>query len=287
MLAKVLAHLPYLAAVAKHGSFSKAADEIALTQSALSYQIQKLEDKLGFKVFIRGKGSKIALTSKGELLVNEFNRLEKSFNVLLDDVQIHNKKKHFKISLPTDFGVKVITPLLPTFEKEGITLDLDLNDQVIQLQNSHFDFAIRNNQDEKGVEYLKLLSIENLVICSKQYAQTNNLNAPSDIKNEHKLIVRNKTNSKSWESIFSKNGNIFTHHQNKQLITNSFGMMESTLAGFGIAILPKYFVSDSNIKNRLSILGDVEPTTFYLAYQDSPVTKKWANHIKRILLSDN
>ena len=286
MLSKVLSHLPYLAAIAKHGSFSKAANEIALTQSALSYQIQKLEEKLGFKVFIRGKGSKIALTNKGDLLLNEFNRLEKSLNVLLDDIQIHKKKTRFKISLPSDFGVKVITPLLPIFEKEGITLDLELNDQVIQFQKSHFDFAIRNNKSESDVMYLELLSIENLVVCSKQYAHINNLETASDIKQEHKLIVRNKTKSKSWESVFNKKGSEFSNHQNKQLITNSFGMLESTLSSFGIAILPKYFISSSSVKNNLSVLSNVEPTTFYLTYQDSPVSERWANYIKKIILSN-
>lgn len=288
MLNKIISHLPYLTAVAKHNSFSKAADEIALTQSALSYQIQKLEEKLGFKVFVRGKGSKIELTRKGELLVDEFNRLEKGFNHLLGDIQIHQKKTNVKISLPVDFGVKVITPLLPIFENENIPLELDLSDDVISLKKSEFDFAIRNTRNEKGVAYLELLKIENVVFCSKEYADKYNLKTTSDIKQCHRLIVRNKFRSQSWEFVFQKIGGSFQTHQNKQLISNSFGMLESALASFGICILPKYFLSDLEKNKRIVVLEDaVKPTTYFIAYQESSVAEKWTRLIKKIILSNS
>lgn len=287
MLTKVISHLPYLAAVTKHNSFSKAAKEISLTQSALSYQIQKLEDKIGFKVLIRGKGSKIELTSKGEQLVGEFNRFEKSFDLLLDDIHIHQKKRKFKISVPNDFGVKVITPILPKFENEKITLDLDLNDSVAQLKKSNFDFAIRNNTNETDLIYIELLRTENIVSCSKQYAHKHGLKTSSDINKNHRLIVRHKTKSLSWESLFRTNKSNFSAHQNKQLINNSFGILESTLSGFGISILPKYFISGLENDNEIIVLGVAEPTQFYIAFQDSPTANKWAQIIKKIIISNN
>ena len=53
MIKSLLPYLPGFAAVAEHQSFSRAADELALSQAAVSYQIKQLEERLGFALFIR------------------------------------------------------------------------------------------------------------------------------------------------------------------------------------------------------------------------------------------
>ncbi len=65
-----LRHLRYFAAVAAHGSFSRAAENLHLTQPALSRQVKDLEDELGVPLFVRGKNS-VTLTAAGELFYDE------------------------------------------------------------------------------------------------------------------------------------------------------------------------------------------------------------------------
>jgi DNA-binding transcriptional LysR family regulator len=62
-----LRHLRYFAAVAAHGSFSRAAKQLHLTQPALSRQVKSLEDEIGILLIIRGQNT-ISLTSAGEAL---------------------------------------------------------------------------------------------------------------------------------------------------------------------------------------------------------------------------
>ena len=69
-----ISQLQSLAFVARHGSFSKAADELGVTQSAISQSIKNLEQKVDVKLFFRS-GKSIVLTSEGKKLV-----------VLADDV---------------------------------------------------------------------------------------------------------------------------------------------------------------------------------------------------------
>jgi DNA-binding transcriptional LysR family regulator len=64
-----LRHLRYFAAVAAHGSFS-AANNLHLTQPALTRQVKDLEDELGVPLFIRGTNA-VTLTSAGELFYEE------------------------------------------------------------------------------------------------------------------------------------------------------------------------------------------------------------------------
>ena len=60
-----LRHLRYFAAVAAHGSFSRAANQLHLTQPALSRQVKSLEDEIGVALIVRGQNT-ISLTSAGE-----------------------------------------------------------------------------------------------------------------------------------------------------------------------------------------------------------------------------
>lgn len=270
--------------MAKRASFSKAAEDIALTQSALSYQIKTLEQKLGFQVFVRGKGSKVELTTKGQALFSEYRQLEKRFNQLLDDIQIQQHKKFIKISAPVDFGVKILTPLLTKFEAAGLNLDLHLDDEVVELTHSEYDLAIRNNTNETSVSYIELTTVDNLAFCSEYYAQDHGLQSTRQIKDEHKLIVRNKQQSHSWQSVLCPQSIEFASHGNKQLISNSFGILQSALAHHGIGILPQYFLTDAMIKPHIRVLkGQVAPTHFYLAFQPSSVAEKWALQIKAIV----
>lgn len=65
-----LRHLRYFAAVAAHGSFSRAAKNLHLTQPALSRQVKDLEDELGVPLFDRGTNS-VTLTEAGEMFYEE------------------------------------------------------------------------------------------------------------------------------------------------------------------------------------------------------------------------
>ena len=83
MIKDLLPYLPAFAAIARAGSFSRAAAELALSQAAVSYQIKQLEGRLGFALFVRKQGSKIALTEKGSQLLGEYQRLARELDGLL------------------------------------------------------------------------------------------------------------------------------------------------------------------------------------------------------------
>src|SRR5256885_16805064 len=68
MLRMDLRHLRTIAAVARHGSFSKAAEELHLAQSAVSQQIRRFEQELGVEVFRRSSRS-VEIPSEGEVIL--------------------------------------------------------------------------------------------------------------------------------------------------------------------------------------------------------------------------
>lgn len=76
-----LRQLRYAAEVAKHQSFSRAAEALFVTQQTLSQQIRRLEDELGFPLFARST-RKVALTEKGAVLLREAERVLAALDAL-------------------------------------------------------------------------------------------------------------------------------------------------------------------------------------------------------------
>ena len=84
-----LRQLRYFAAVARHGSFTRAAEELHLAQSALSQQVRRLERELGTDLLVRGT-RRVELTEAGELALPRATRVDSEVEALrseLDDVR--------------------------------------------------------------------------------------------------------------------------------------------------------------------------------------------------------
>ena len=83
----LLEHLRFFYAVAENGSFTRAAQQLLLTQPAVSSQIRNLEERLGQKLFER-QGKRVRLTEAGEILYTQsrkiFQQLREAESVLND-----------------------------------------------------------------------------------------------------------------------------------------------------------------------------------------------------------
>ncbi|UWG95544.1 LysR family transcriptional regulator [Dehalobacter sp. DCM] len=78
--------LSYFIAVAKHKSFTRAAEECHISQTAISQHIVKIEDELGTKLFIRDKKS-VALTPSGETFLHEAYRVYNAYQQAIENTK--------------------------------------------------------------------------------------------------------------------------------------------------------------------------------------------------------
>jgi len=98
-------------AAARLGSFSRAAEELSLTQSAISQQLLKLEESVGQGLFMRnGKG--VQLTAAGELLYETVRETLASLSAGLDRIEPYKSKDSVLIACPPDFAHGWLTPRL-------------------------------------------------------------------------------------------------------------------------------------------------------------------------------
>lgn len=114
----------YLIALHKHGNIGKAADEVHISQPALSKFLQQQNQYYGEKLFVKN-GHKLQITEFGRLLLvyaEQFITLEESMNHELSLWQTHNNP--FKIAMPGGTGRYVMSIVIPKFSVSHPDVDL-------------------------------------------------------------------------------------------------------------------------------------------------------------------
>jgi len=151
--------------VAKRLNFTKAADELCITQPAVSKHIQEIENYFQLKLFDRN-GTKIKLTVGGEILLQYTNQIFTLYSNLEFELNTLNERHNGKLRIgaSTTIAQYVLPPLLADFHKKfadiTVTLMINNTEQIEQaLQNKDIDFGIIEGQSKntsfKYTEFIK------------------------------------------------------------------------------------------------------------------------------------
>ena len=155
-------------AAARLGSFTSAADELLLTQSAISRHVRNLEIDLGVRLFNR-HGRRLSLTLEGRdyLTVTEdaFDRISAATVAL----RRRRRADVFTVSMPPSVAAKWFTPRLAQFMEVHPTIDLRINAscKVVDFERDNVDVAIRYGRGNwLGVEAEELIREQVFPVCS-------------------------------------------------------------------------------------------------------------------------
>lgn len=132
-------------AVARLRSFRQAAEELAVTPTAVSHQIKALEDHCGVKLLERHP-QPIRLTSAGAQLFPAIRDGLDLFSSALASLEVSDAAaRKLRVSTTNAFAAKCLVPLLPAFHRlhPGIDLEVIGTDAVVDLQAGHADVALR------------------------------------------------------------------------------------------------------------------------------------------------
>lgn len=128
-------------AAARHGHFAKAAQELALTPTAISHQVRLLEDLLGCSLFRRFPRP-LRLTHQGEALFPVLRDGLDRFAQAIDGIKVPSQ--HLTVSSNHSFAMRWLMPRLSRLrDGTGIDLEIDADDRMVDLHAGTVDFAIR------------------------------------------------------------------------------------------------------------------------------------------------
>ena len=131
-------------AAARLGSFTAAARELSLSQSALSRQIQAIEQALGVALFTRD-GPRARLNADGERLAASARHALQQLDATVDELRAQRRRPRVRITTFASFASLWLMPRLPLFQVEHPDVDIavEASDRIAELDGSGHDVALR------------------------------------------------------------------------------------------------------------------------------------------------
>lgn len=127
-------------------SFTAAAEDLGLSKATVSKAIDRLEKKLGTRLFHRTTRS-LTLTASGQILAEKAAAILAAGEEAENTVQTESATTRglVRISVPMSFGVRHIPPLIPDFlaAYPGVQIEIDFSDAPVDLVRDGFDAALR------------------------------------------------------------------------------------------------------------------------------------------------
>jgi LysR family glycine cleavage system transcriptional activator len=170
-------------AVARHENFSRAAEELGMTQAGVSYQMKLLEERLGAPLFVR-KGRCMVLTDLGRRIAP---RVTEAFTVLGEAFAIARAENAsvLAITAPRTFATNWLSGRLGDFHiiRPDLAVRLDVADQMVDLASSEFDVAIRGlSAPAPGLVSHFLMRMPVTPLANPSFLATHKLQTPADLQ---------------------------------------------------------------------------------------------------------
>ncbi len=130
-------------AAARHGNFTRAAEELGTTQAAVSYQIKVLEERVGAPLFAR-RGRGVELTELGQRIAPQvtaaFEKLDEAFRA----ARIENETM-LTVSAPSTFATNWLSPRIGEFQlaRPDLAVRLRVSDSIVDFDAGEIDVAVR------------------------------------------------------------------------------------------------------------------------------------------------
>lgn len=139
-------------AVARRLSFSGAAEELFLTQSAVSRQIRSLEEELGATLFLRGTRH-VELTPDGKLLQTAVESILDRLDGTVRQIRSTRGRRVVNVTTFASFASLWLIPRLEAFQRAHPDMDIRVSahDQLVDLEDSEVDIALRYATPGRGV----------------------------------------------------------------------------------------------------------------------------------------
>jgi DNA-binding transcriptional LysR family regulator len=201
--------IPVFVAVVEQGGFSPAARALGISKSAVSKRINLLEQNLGVKLLHRTT-RKLSLTEAGEHFFEHAAIANNAAKDAQDAVaQLQGEPQgRLRINTPMSFGRLHISPLIPVFLKRypKITIDMVMDDKVIDIVGGGFDIAIRSGKlPDSNLIARKLAPLKSVLCASPAYLKNHgHPTTLNDLKQHNCLLFSYSQDLKEWR--FTQNG---------------------------------------------------------------------------------
>lgn len=255
-------------AAARHQSFTAAAAELNLTQSAVSRQIRALEELLGSELFVRERQT-VRLTVAGEAYAQEIRSALRRISTATLGFRANPGGGTLNVAILPTFGTRWLAPRLPSFlaDNPGITINLTTRLTQFDFQVESVDAAIHFGRPEWPGANLDFLMTEAVVpACSREMLETYHFSTPTDLLKAPLLHLMSRPDA--WEGWFRAMG-VQVEDVHGMLVDQFAMAAQAAISGLGLALLPKFLIEAELARGDLVVALNrpIESTErYYLAW---------------------
>ena len=251
-------------AAARLQSFTAAAAELNLTQSAVSRQIRTLEVQLGAELFVRERQT-VRLSAAGEAYAPEVRRALQQIAAATLALRANPQGGTLNLAILPTFGTRWLAPRLPGFlaAHPGITINLSTRLAPFDFQADPLDAAIHYGPPEWPGARLDFLMNETVVpACSPALREQHQLRGAADLLRAP--LVHLVSRPDAWERWLRAAGVPFTEVHG--MLVDQFAVAaQAAIAGLGVALLPSFLI-DTELARGDLVLAVNQPLASTEAY---------------------
>jgi LysR family glycine cleavage system transcriptional activator len=242
-----LSNLRAFEAVARRLSFSEAADELFVTQSAISRQIKGLEDELGAALFVRGTRH-VEMTQSGQMLLRSVESGLQKIDASVRQIRQVRSRKRVSVTTFASFGSLWLLPRIEAFQRLHPDIDIRVSaaDQIADLDDPELDLALRYcSPAQAPAGALRLFGEVLTPVVSRSLAEQIRrgeappLSRAADLV-QHTLAEEDDTKSSteylSWRRWLTLNGQPALQPKRWLYLNFTYQQVQAALAGHGVAL---------------------------------------------------
>lgn len=240
-------------AAARHESFTKAAEELSLTQGAICRQIASLESFLGIELFRRSRRG-VKLTDAG---LSYSRRVATQLDAVERDtlsVMGNQGANTIELAVVPTFGTQWLLPRLKDFQKlqPHVTVNLTNRTRPFMFADTDFDAAIYfGDADWPGTESYRLMGENPLAVCSPALLNGQASLSPSDIA--QMPLLQQTTRPYAWRQWFSGQDMSVARDMTGPRYELFSMLAQAASHEMGIALIPPFLIQRELAERRLVI----------------------------------
>ncbi|MCI4588918.1 transcriptional regulator GcvA [Sphingobium sp. BYY-5] len=230
-------------AAVRHGGFSRAGEEIGLTQSAVSRQIAGLEDMLQTTLFDR-IGRRVRLNEAGRAYAEELLPALDRIRRATARASARPSQTALRVATLPSFGMRWLAPRLPqlTARHPDLVIDFAARSQPFDFGHEDFDAAVHFGvaQDWPGVAMDFLFREEAVPVCAPGWLATHPLREPADLL--HVPLLSQTSRRDAWARWLTAAGVEASGLAPGPAFEHFLMLAQASAAGAGVALIPSFLV---------------------------------------------
>ena len=262
-------------AAARHLSFTRAADELSVTQAAVSHQVKALEERLGVPLFKRRNRS-LLLTDEGQeylpALRHAFELIDQATRRLERQIISAGAERILTVTTIDSIAAKWLVPRLGRFQDRHpeIEVRLTTTDRILDLTHGDIDMGLRyGTGDYSGCESIWLMDEELFPVCAPSLlANGPPLDKPEDLSRHRLLHDDMQIDWKAWKTAA---GSPDLEPAGRMSFTHSNLLIQAAIEGQGVALGRSVLVADDIAAGHLVQPFDLSlpaPHAYYIVYAE-------------------